>query len=289
MLLILTTLISPVILSVVGSLTFWRPTIWYEGVYRVAIMLIGGFVFMVFFWFIFCYLMSLFVKKKIYTEQSKWALFWLKQGHDAMLFFARVKTRIHGKKKLHIEQNKKFLLVCNHRSIFDSMVMTSKLNQYEIAFITKKANYKIPFFGRFLYGACFYAVDREDHIQSLQVFHQASDLILNGKANVGVFPEGTRQNDTIIGDFHEGVFNIALRAKCPIVVVTADGGEEVKHNFPWKRTYVDIDILGVINYDEIESETAKSISDRIKAIMTDHLEKIDILRHQRKFEKKANK
>lgn len=61
--------------------------------------------------------------------------------------------------------------------------------------------------------------------------------------------------------------------------MTCDGSEQVQKRFPWRSTRVNIDILGTIPYDEIEGETAKSISDRVHKIMYDHLDKIDILRN----------
>ena len=159
--------------------------------------------------------------------------------------------------------------------------MTSKLKKYDLAFLTKDSNYKIPFFGMFLYGCCYYPLDRSDQLQSLEIFKKSSELIASGNASVCVFPEGTRQQEKVLGDFHEGVFNIALRAKCPVVVVTADGGEQVHKRFPWRSTRVNIDILGTIPYDELEGQTAKAISDRVHGIIYDHLEKIDILRNTR--------
>ena len=263
-------------LAIAGSLTFWRVGHWYD-FYIPIVLFIAGLVGMIVFWLLLMLVLEIPVKKQIHNKPTKYSRFWLEQGHDFLMLAARIKVRISGKNKL--PRGQRFILVSNHRSNFDSMVMTSKLKKYDLAFLTKASNYKIPFFGMFLYGCCYYPLDRSDQLQSLEIFKKASELIASKKASVAVFPEGTRQREKILGDFHEGVFNIALRAKCPIVVVTADGGEQVQKRFPWRRTKINIDILGTIPYDELEGETAKAISDRVHRIIYDHLDKIDILRN----------
>ncbi len=265
-------------LAIAGSLTFWRVGHWYD-FYIPIVLFIAGIVGMIIFWLLLMLILEIPVKKQIHDKPSKYSRFWLEQGHDFLMLAARIKVRISGKNKL--PRGQRFILVANHRSNFDSMVMTSKLKKYDLAFLTKQSNYKIPFFGMFLYGCCYYPLDRSDQLQSLEIFKKAGELIARDAASVAVFPEGTRQREKVLGDFHEGVFNIALRAKCPIVVTTVDGGEQVHKRFPWQSTTIRVDILGVIPYDEIEGQTAKAISDRVHDIMYDHLEKIDILRNTR--------
>ena len=282
MIIYFSTLLISLALAVSGSLTFWPIHHWYD-FYIPIVLFVAGVVGMILLWILLILIFGLFVKKEYHSEQSKWARFWLEQGHDFLMIAANIKVKINGKEKLPTSQ--RFLLVGNHRSDYDSMVMTSKLKKYDLVFVTKESNYKIPFFGRLLYGACFYPVDRNDQLQSLETFKRCSELITSGKNSVAVFPEGKRQRDTIIGDFHEGVFNIALRAKCPIVVVTEDGGEAVRYRTPFRRTTITVDVLGVIPYDDMVGETAKSLSDKVHQIMYEHLERIDIQRHQRRYNK----
>lgn len=286
MLIYISTIVIALALSIAGSLTFWRIQHWYD-FYIPIVLLIAGLVGMIAFWWIFVWIAGKFVKKEMHPKQSKWARFWLEEGHDFLMLAGLVKIVVNNKEKL--PTNQRFLLVGNHRSNFDSMSMTSKLKKYDLAFITKLSNYKIPLFGRLLYGACFYPVNRENQIQSLETFRKASELITNNECSVAVFPEGTRQREKVLGDFHEGVFNIALRAKCPVVIVTAKGSEMVHRNFPFRPTKITIDILGTLPYEAIEGMTAKAISDQAHSIMEDHLKKIDILEYERKYAEKESK
>ena len=285
MLVFFSTLIVAIALAVVTPFTFWKITAWYD-FYIPIVMFIAGIVGMILLWWFLIWIFGKFVKKDVHTKQSKWARFWLEQGHDFLMMASFTRIKINNKEKIPTQG--KFLLVGNHRSNFDSMAMTSKLKKYRLAFITKNSNYKIPLFGRLLYGACFYPVDRENQLQSLETFKRASELIINNECSIGVFPEGRRQRELVLDNFHEGVFNIALRAKCPVVVVTEAGSEMVQHNYP-RPSKITIDVLGVIPYEELEGQTAKAISDRVHNIMYEHLEKIDIMQYQRKLEKKKHK
>jgi 1-acyl-sn-glycerol-3-phosphate acyltransferase len=99
-------------------------------------------------------------------------------------------------------------------------------------------------------------------------------LIERDVSSVGVFPEGTRtENDVILGEFHEGIFNIAYRAKCPVVVVTFKNTEMIHKNFPLHSTKVDMHILRTIPYEEFRDKNAKQLSDEVHEMMLKELSK----------------
>ena len=279
MIIYISTILVALALAISGSLTFWKVSHWYD-FYIPIVLFIAGLIGMIAIWWISVWIFGKFVKKELHTKQSKWARFWLEQGHDFLMIASFTRIVVNNQEKIPTSQ--RFVLVGNHRSNFDSMSMTSKLKKYRLAFITKQSNYKIPLFGRLLYGACFYPVDRNNQLQSLETFKAAADLIVRNECSIGVFPEGTRQREKVLSDFHEGVFNICLRAKCPLVIVTEAGSEMVHKNFPFKPSKITIDVLGTIPYEELEGQTAKAISDKVHRIMEEHLERIDILKYQRK-------
>ncbi len=278
MLLLLTTLLGASSFAVVGCMFLWDIQYFYEWFYAPLIFFLAGILIMLIFWWCFIWFVGRFVKKKPHNKPSRWARFWLEAGINFALIMSNSTVKVNGKDKL--PTNERFLLVCNHRSNWDPMVMAVKLKKYDLAFVTKRGNYAIPLFGRLLYGCCYYPLDRADKLQSLSIFHKCSDLIDNDYASVGIFPEGTRQRDDILGPYHEGTFNVAIRSKCPIVIVTCSGMEMLVHNYPWRHTKMSIDILGVIPYEEYEGETAKAISDKVHDIMEEHLTKINIMKHQ---------
>lgn len=268
MFLIIFILACTIALPIVGSLTFWPVQQWYD-FYIPIVLLVAGFFGGIIIEFIVVGSISLFVgNKKEYTKPSKWAYFWLSQGIKCINYFSRVNCRVIGANKL---PNKKFVLVCNHRSNYDPMLIIEKFAIKKIAFISKESNFKIPMVGKFLRGSCYQAIIREDKTASLEVIKRCTDYVANDVMSIGVFPEGTRQRKEIIGPFHEGVFNIAIRAKAPLVICVLKNTEKIKGRAPFRKTKVILKVIGVIDEEELENHTAKSISDLSQQLMIESL------------------
>ena len=208
-------------------------------------------------------------KKKDRDKPLKWASFWLTESIAYINNHARIKTKIISNASL--PQNERYLIISNHRSKFDPMILTQKYGHQDLAFISKPTNFKIPIGHRFMLGACYLAIDRYDKMQSLQIMKKAAALISSGESNVGVFPEGTRSEDNQLGPFHEGVFNIAMWSKCPIVVTSFMGTENIHKNFPLHRTKVTLQILEVLYPSDYEGMTPKALSDHCYEVMRNSL------------------
>ena len=208
-------------------------------------------------------------QKKEYKTVSKWSTFWFNNGIRFIQTHAHILVKGTDVDKIPLTE--KFMLVCNHRSKFDNFIITTQLRKRRIAFITKKENKKIPIAGKFFHSLCYIEVDRDDRLQSLEAFKHASEVMSNNAASIGVFPEGTRQSEKVIGDFHEGVFNIAIHAKAPIVVTALKNTDSIHKRYP-RFTKVKFDVVAVIPYEEYEGLTAKAVSDKVHEMMESHLE-----------------
>ena len=101
----------------------------------------------------------------------------------------------------------------------------------------------------------------------MTVINAAADLIRGGEVSVGVYPEGTRSFDGKLLHFHNGVFKVAIKAKCPIVVVGIDGTENIHKNAPFKRTEVDIKVIKVINP---AGKTTVELGDMVRECLKDY-------------------
>ena len=101
--------------------------------------------------------------------------------------------------------------------------------------------------------------------------NRASQLIAENKASVGVFPEGTRSEDTNLGEFHEGVFSIAKKTHCPIVITSIKGTENIHRNFPKRKTNVDLEILEIMYPQDYDAMIAKEISDHAREVIKNSL------------------
>jgi len=252
-------------LSVSGSLTFW-PVLHGYDFYIPIVLLIGGYAGSFLILFGICWICSRFYKPlKELPKPSKFATWWLIQGEQFIAYHARIHLKVVGESKFPKER---CLIVCNHRGNFDPMLISQYFGKKGIAFITKPQNCKIPIVGRFISGMNYMSIDRSDLMQSLAVMKRASGYIADNKCSVGVFPEGKRQyDDVLFNEFHEGCFNIAIKNKAPIVVMTIVDAHDVNINFPWKKTNVVLEILDVIHSSDYEGMTAKAISDQVREMM----------------------
>ena len=229
---IITFLLGATIFAVSGSLTFWRVS---SGIdfYKPIVLFVAGYFLTLFLFAIISMIICLFLpKKKEFKKPNKFAKFWFTEalGYINSLFL--IKTKVNGKKR--IPKHGRFLLVCNHRGNFDPMVVIDKLGYLDIAFIIKRWSFNIPFANHFMNALCYLPIDRDDMNQSLEVMKKAENYLLNDITSIVAFPEGTRHLDCKLGEFHEGVFNIAIKTHTPILVATISGTEKLHKPNPFK-------------------------------------------------------
>ena len=138
---------------------------------------------------------------------------------------ARIRVHVDGMEKVPAGR---FLVVCNHRSNFDPLVLGWVLRRHEVAFISKPENFKILAVGRFLHQACFLSIDRENDRAALKTILAAIDLIKRDVVSIGIFPEGTRHAGAELLPFRNGAFKVAQRAGCPVLIAALTGTDEVR-------------------------------------------------------------
>lgn len=181
----------------------------------------------------------------------------------------RIRIHVTGLEKLPKDSN--YLLVSNHRSNYDPICTWHVLRSPGISFLTKKANLKIPFYGRIIRRCCFYEISRTDVNEALHAINMASDLMKNSVMNVGVYPEGRRGKDSVLGPFHSFVFRAAKQAQVPVVVMTIRGTEKIYRNIPFRHTDVFIDFLKTLDASFIAAGRSGIIGERARNIMYDFL------------------
>lgn len=207
--------------------------------------------------------------KREYDENSRFYRFILNTATAAGLWICGVKVIVEGAEKL---PEGRFLFVCNHRSKFDPIVTWLKLRKYDLAFVSKPENFKVPVFGRLIRKCCFMGIDRNSARHSLETFNKAAQLIKDDKVSVAIYPEGTR-NMTGEGllPFHAGVFMVAQEAGVPVVVAAIEGAEDIKENFPLRRTVVRLSIVDVMDAQYVASHRRAEISSRARQDMLNAL------------------
>lgn len=157
-----------------------------------------------------------------------------------------------------------FLIVGNHLSNLDPLVALAALRGFEVPFVSKPENFKIPAVGTVMRNVAFLPIDRENPRNAVTTIKTAAAHITERELCVGIYPEGTR-NKTGEGllPFHNGSFKIATTAKCPVVVMTV---RYEKAAFPYRKNAI-IRILEVLDADYITANRTNAISERTRAII----------------------
>lgn len=234
---------------------------------------IGAIIAFCVFSFLVVIITSLFINtKKEHNKDDKYCRFLINLSTFCTMRFCSVHFHVTGKEKLPSKKTR-ILLISNHRSNFDPISAWYVFKKYNIAFITKPENLKIPFYGKIIQKCCCMPINRENPRLAIPTIERAIKLLKNDAVSVGVYPEGTRSKTLELLPFHASVFKIATKAEVPVVVSTIVGAENIHKNFPFKRTDVYIDILDVIPAEEIKTMKSVELCDKCEALIKANLEK----------------
>ncbi len=155
------------------------------------------------------------------TLSEKWypQFFWMARNLWAtpILYGMGCPPEIEREQKM--ERQKSYMLVANHTSMLDIMLMLY-ISENPFVFVGKKELVKIPLFGFFYKRVCI-LVDREDTKSRTGVYRRAQKR-LNQGLSICIFPEGgVPDNETVLLDtFKDGAFKMAVAHAIPVVPVT---------------------------------------------------------------------
>lgn len=120
----------------------------------------------------------------------------------------------------NIPEDGKYLLVCNHRTIIDPLVVEAVMQFRNIYayWIAKKELYHSFFFGLFIRNAGTILIDRDASAMS-GFFKEIKQVVAKGYS-IFIFPEGSRNNtDEPIIEFKAGSQLIAVKNRLDILPV----------------------------------------------------------------------
>lgn len=179
-----------------------------------------------------------------------------------------VKVKVEGIEKI---PEGRFVLIQNHMAMFDPIVTLARLGKYEIGFITKPENTKLPIINKFMHRICCIPIDRENPRNAVKSINAAAENIKNGVCSMAIYPEGTRARDGEMLPFHAGSFKIATKSGAPLVITTVTNTNKVHNNAPFKRTDVTLRVCAVIPGEEVTKSSTAELSARARKIMCESL------------------
>ena len=158
--------------------------------------------------------------------------FWIARNVWSRLVLTAMGFRMKKVFKTDLDAKKSYLLVANHSSYIDIMLMFAAAPN-PFVFVGKKELVKIPFFG-YLFKRAAIMVDRSSSKSRYGVYGRARKVLDKGYS-VCIFPEKDYVDESILlNPFKKGAFRIAVEHQlpiCPMVFL------DCKRKFPWYTTH----------------------------------------------------
>ncbi len=216
--------------------------------------------------FLFLWLMCKSVDTSVPTEHdSKFFRSMCEAYIAALKFVLRIRVTTQGLEKT--PENGRFMLVCNHTSLADPVLLLHYFRGRQLAFISKQENSDMFLVGQAMHKLMCQTINRENDREALKTIIKCIQLIREDEVSIGVFPEGYIHKDKKLHHFRSGVFKIAQKTKVPIVVCTLKNTPAVFENMGKRPTHVDLHLVAVIQPEEYEGLTTVELGNRVYDMM----------------------
>lgn len=200
-------------------------------------------------------------KNKPIKKPLRGVYFMIQFSCEWLLTLFGVRVHFKGMEKFPSEP---FVLVSNHLSNFDPIVVLSKVKGRKIAFISKESNFKIPVAGSYVHNAGFLPIDRENPMRAMRTIKRAGELMVSEQMIMGIYPEGTRSKSGELLEFKEGAFLLAKRVNAPIVVITTKGTNKISKRALRGFTRVELEVIEVIDKETVKEQSLSEICAHVR-------------------------
>ncbi len=137
--------------------------------------------------------------------------------------------RLEGREKIRADEI--YVMVSNHLSFLDILVLFRLFTHFK--WVSKIENFRVPFIGWNMSLNGYIKLKRGDRASVIQMLRACETTLAEG-SSILMFPEGTRSPNGKLRAFKPGAFDLALRARRPILPIVIRG---TAHALP-KRGFV---------------------------------------------------
>lgn len=131
-------------------------------------------------------------------------------------FITPMKVEVYGRD--HIKKHQSYIIVSNHQSMYDVVVLYGWLG-IDLKWVIKKELRAVPIIGFAAEKGGNIFIDRSDPKAAYESLRQAKNRIMN-RSSLIILPEGTRSRSGGVGEFKKGAFRLAQELQLPILPVT---------------------------------------------------------------------
>ncbi len=186
------------------------------------------------------------------------------------LFFVVPNWKIKIEGKEHIDRNRLYVMIANHQSMVDIMVICHLFTRFK--WVSKKELFRVPFVGWMLSLNNYISISRGNRESAQKMINDCSRSIQKGNSVV-IFPEGTRSVDGKIQRFKEGAFKIAKNTGTDILPMVITGIQKALPKGAWVlrgRNLVTLKVLPPIPYKSFADKSPIEINHMVREYMLPH-------------------
>ncbi|MCB1858857.1 MAG: AMP-binding protein [Gammaproteobacteria bacterium] len=198
----------------------------------------------------------------------------MRQAARLLFRLLRITLRLEGQE--HLREVDKAVVVCNHASYLDGVVLAAAL-PLTFSFIAKKELSEHPVSRLFLERIGTLFVERFDRQSSVQDANRIQ-LALNDTRFLLYFPEGTFGRATGLMPFRMGAFTAAAGTGTPLLPVTIRGTRSILRDESWFPRHGDltISVAAPIYPHGSDWEAALALRDQARKVILAQLDEPDL-------------
>lgn len=215
--------------------------------------IVGGLYFL--FLLFVCIVLSFFIRQKTLDPYIKRSL---------KVLFKILSIRVLSEGTENVEQNKTYLFMSNHESLFDIPLLEAYVPTF-VRGVEALRQFKWPVYGWAIRRMGNIPIDRKNIHSSIKSMKLTEKILKKGKSII-ILPEGHRTLDGNLGPFKKLPFHLAKQAGVPIIPIGLSGLFELKHKGSWliQPRPVKIKFGQPISPDKIHSLSTEELRDYIR-------------------------
>lgn len=190
--------------------------------------------------------------------------------HQFTCFWASIYTwvmpfwpiKITGKE--NIKRNKTYMIISNHQSQLDILVMFRLFVHYK--WVSKVEIFKVPLIGWNMTLNRYIELKRGDKASIEKMMQDCSRTLQEG-SSIFMFPEGTRSETGYLRPFKLGAFTLAKENKVPILPIVVNGTMVALPKYTMKyqgRYHISVRVLPEIPYESFKDTPAEELAEQMR-------------------------
>lgn len=148
------------------------------------------------------------------------------QWANQLTQIVKAKPKVDNPHNVELSANKRYIIMCNHSSLYDIPLTYFAFPNTNIRMLAKKELSRIPIFGSAMKNCGFPFIDRKNRKQAIKDLEKAKLLMDKGMV-LWIAPEGTRSKNGKLQDFKKGAFITAIEAQATIIPLAIKGSFEI--------------------------------------------------------------